>query len=343
MSNNNTFNNLDLVLNKNNGIDQQINIKTSTTGIEMKYDISTGNPKTFSIRPTGINYTDNTNNNTTALDRLSLVQQAFQAVVVPQNSTTLQINDTILLSDGITSNSIDKNKWTGNIQTVNTSTNATQYLNFSDSSVTGYGKPLKTSGINCNPSTNTITATTFVGDLQGNSDTATNVGITDTNISANFYPVYTDGAGTGKTLRADVTSTPWTVNPNNGDFRFNTLKLDGVNYNIGVGYNAGISTQSANAVAVGNGAGQLNQKTNTVAIGYNAGNVGQGANSVAIGSFAGQTNQVANSIAINASSIALNPTNVGCYIRPIRGVAHGIGIGIIKYDPATYEITYSTT
>ena len=29
--------------------------------------------------------------------------------------------------------------------------------------------------------------------------------------------------------------------------------------------------------------------------------------------------------------------------RPIRGVAHGLGVGVLKYDTTTFEITYSTT
>ena len=49
----------------------------------------------------------------------------------------------------------------------------THYLNFSNSSATGVGIVQKNSAITCFPSTGTIGATTFVGDLSGNAVTAT--------------------------------------------------------------------------------------------------------------------------------------------------------------------------
>jgi len=57
------------------------------------------------------------------------------------------------------------------ITTTNTTANATHYLNFSDSSSTGNGSVQKTAGLSCNPSTNAITATTFVGSLTGSCST----------------------------------------------------------------------------------------------------------------------------------------------------------------------------
>lgn len=54
---------------------------------------------------------------------------------------------------------------TGNInglfRTVNTTANATHYLNFSDASATGNGNIQKTAGLAVNPNTNTINATAF--------------------------------------------------------------------------------------------------------------------------------------------------------------------------------------
>lgn len=100
MSENNTFNNLNFVFNKNNGVEESVIIDTSTVGLSIEYDKHTANPKTFRIRPSGINFTDNTNNNTTGLERLSLIQQAFQAVQLPPNATTLKINKTLLIDDG---------------------------------------------------------------------------------------------------------------------------------------------------------------------------------------------------------------------------------------------------
>ena len=74
----------------------------------------------------------------------------------PNTSNELTYS-TITLSDGTTTNTIDKNGYT----TQNSVENATKYLNFSDISADGISAIKKTSGISCNPSTNTITATTF--------------------------------------------------------------------------------------------------------------------------------------------------------------------------------------
>lgn len=73
---------------------------TPNDGLKIEFDLGTANPKTFKINNNGVNYTDNTNNNTTGLDRLALVQQAFQAVELPPNSTTLKLNKTLELNNG---------------------------------------------------------------------------------------------------------------------------------------------------------------------------------------------------------------------------------------------------
>jgi hypothetical protein len=76
----------------------------SDTGIQLDYDLL-GTPKQFSISGGGINFQDGTNNYTTGLERLALVQTAFQAVELPPNATTLKINDTILVDAGVATQS----------------------------------------------------------------------------------------------------------------------------------------------------------------------------------------------------------------------------------------------
>ena len=71
----------------------------TTEGVEIEYDRLT-TPKIFKISPNGVNWNDGTNNYNTGLERLALVQQAFQAVELPPNATTLKLNDTIVLTDG---------------------------------------------------------------------------------------------------------------------------------------------------------------------------------------------------------------------------------------------------
>jgi hypothetical protein len=69
----------------------------------------------------------------------------------------------ITLTDGTTTNIIDKNGYT----TRNSNSNTDHFLNFSDSSSTGTGEIRKTALIKCNPNENSITATKFVGNLEG--------------------------------------------------------------------------------------------------------------------------------------------------------------------------------
>jgi len=69
----------------------------------------------------------------------------------------------------------------------------------------------------------------------------------------------------------------------------------------------------------------------------------QDTNVIVIGSETGQTNQTNNSIIRNDSETALNTlTPTSLFIKPIRGVVHGLGVGVLHYDPASSEITYST-
>jgi hypothetical protein len=81
-----------------------------------------------------------------------------------------------------------------------------------------------------------------------------------------------------------------------------------------------------------------------VRVGEGAGEAGAGADSVAVGLRAGQTVLDANSIVINATGADLPTTGANqCHVAPIRGVAHGVGVGLLVYDPASGEITYSTS
>jgi len=128
-------------------------------------------------------------------------------------------NSTITLSDGTTTNTLTQSDWTGSIKTVNTTANLTHYLNFSDSSSTGQGNPQKSGTLSCNPSTGTITATTFSGDLSGNattSSTTTNIRVTDKNDAITYYPVFTNSAGSIRSLYIDSATSPLTYVPSTG-------------------------------------------------------------------------------------------------------------------------------
>jgi hypothetical protein len=161
--------------------------------------------------------------------------------------------------------------------------------------------------------------------------------------------------GTNQSLYIDSTVTPFSINPSTSAFNVGTtLKVeDSATGRVAVGANAGQTTQGVNSVAVGYAAGTVNQGENSVAIGYlagleaqgsnsiaignGAGKEAQGSNSIAIGNQAGNASQVANSICISATGTAVNPTNAGLYITPVRNIVQTTALG---YDATNKEITY---
>lgn len=138
-----------------------------------------------------------------------------KSIIVDPTTTS----STITLTDGTTTNTLTQTDWTGNIKTVNTTANVTHFLNFSDSSGTGQGHPQKSGTLSCNPSTGTITAGTFSGDLSGNatsSTSTTNIRITDRNDAVTYYPVFTGSPGAIRTLNIDFTTSPLSYVPSTG-------------------------------------------------------------------------------------------------------------------------------
>ena len=124
---------------------------------------------------------------------------------------------------------------------------------------------------------------------------------------------------------------------------FNAAEVTQGQRSVAVGYNAGNNIQGSFAVAVGDRAAEATQGSYSIAIGNQAGRDTQGEHSIAIGYKAGSSYQSQNSIVLNASGSDFQATTQGFYAKPIRGIAHGIGVGIMKYDSSTGEITYSTT
>lgn len=113
---------------------------------------------------------------------------------------------------------------------------------------------------------------------------------------------------------------------------------------IAIGADAGNSRQGKGAIAIGGAAGQTTQGGGAISIGQNAGNFTQGKSSIAIGTNSASSLQPNNQILINATGLPVNGLFASaCYITPIRGLPHGLGVGVIKYDPISFELTYSTT
>jgi hypothetical protein len=69
-------------------------------GIRLGFDLLSANPKTFTITPNGVNFVDNTFNQTTPLLNLCALQTVLSAVDIPPNSTTLKLVNSLLLDNG---------------------------------------------------------------------------------------------------------------------------------------------------------------------------------------------------------------------------------------------------
>jgi len=109
---------------------------------------------------------------------------------------------------------------------------------------------------------------------------------------------------------------------------------------IAIGGSAGFCSQQYCSIAIGQQAGFENQGSHSVAVGAYAGSFNQGCNSVALGFGAGYNSQAPNSIIINASACALNSSNQGLYINPVRNCTAN-SLNSVWYNTDTHEITYS--
>ena len=211
--------------------------------------------------------------------------------------------------------------------------------------------------------------------------TGTDVDVYDVNNNATYNPTFVAGAGSA--VQLGCSNSTWSMNPNTGEFNFvDTMKIDGtggtgsvdlglsagsasittnrVNVGAGsgqtlqgteaiaIGSQAGSVNQSASgsggAIAIGSRAGQTDQSSAALAIGLGAGRSRQGRNSVAIGAQAATVTQPANQICINSSGVAFTGINLGAtYINTLRRLDTGAGVGIVSFDPISFELTYSGT
>ena len=150
-------------------------------------------------------------------------QISMNGVTTFNNSVNVN-NNTITLTDGTTTNTLNKSDWTGTIKTVNTTANLTHYLNFSDSSATGQGNPQKSTLITCNPSNGNITATSFNGTFFGTAANASNITLTSDNTNGTYYiPFSKTTASSSNALYLDDITGPLTYNPSTGTITATTF------------------------------------------------------------------------------------------------------------------------
>jgi hypothetical protein len=199
--------------------------------------------------------------------------------------------------------------------------------------------------------------------INGSPYPPTTIDCVDTVAPTVMYPVMTNGLGIQPT--EIMHSNPFTIIPSTGQVQVtNTMFVEGLGLNrnvaigadagssisggtndtVAIGGSAGMTTQQNSGIAIGNRSGQVFQGQYSIAIGQGAGRSIQGSDCIAIGKDAGLINQHRNTIVISAASAPVNTNgNFACFINPIRGVPLGIGIGVMNYDPATFEVQYSTT
>jgi hypothetical protein len=136
-----------------------------------------------------------------------------------------------------------------------------------------------------------------------------------------------------------------TVNIGNEAGRYCVDSTDGQG-SINIGDLAGRTFPKQNSINIGTGAGYPGTSIQAINIGSAAGNSRAGSSSINLGAFSNQTNGTTHNQAIVINASGANVPSVGndtFVVKPVRGVAHGLGVGVMKYDPATGEITYSTT
>lgn len=113
------------------------------------------------------------------------------------------------------------------IGTSTITTNASFYPLFVTNNGTFYQTVGVNGSLNYNPSTGTLSATTFSGSFSGTVTNATNIGITDdTTTNATMYPLWV--TTTSGNLPAKVSSTKITFNPSTGIFSTVGLNLSGL-------------------------------------------------------------------------------------------------------------------
>ena len=201
-------------------------LSTATCGIDCLNDtvllFSSTTTPTISIAPT---YPDNT----TKIATTSFVSSAITSInpaitYPPTNSNTLNINNTISLTDGTTTNTLNQSDWTGTIKTVNTAVDATHFLNFSDSSSTGQGNPQKSNNITCNPFTGRITADRFNGDLAGTAANAEGVMLgTDNTVGPYYIPFSLTTNANANKLYIDNVTGPLSYDPSTSTLNCTTF------------------------------------------------------------------------------------------------------------------------
>jgi len=131
----------------------------------------------------------------------------------PTNSNTLNINNSIVLTNGTTTNTLNQSDWTGTIKTQLSTQNLTHYINMSDASTTGQGNPQKSSLITANPLLGLINCNALNGVASSALTSGAITTITDNTNGTYYIPFSKTAANLSSILYVDDTTGPLTYNP----------------------------------------------------------------------------------------------------------------------------------
>jgi len=140
----------------------------------------------------------------------------------PTNSNTLNINNSIVLTNGTTTNTLNQSDWTGTIKTLLSTQNLTHYINMSDASGTGQGNPQKSSLITANPLSGNISASSFTGTASN----ATAINLTSDNTNGTYFIPFSKTANGSNNLFVDNVTGPLTYNPSTSTLSTTVLNSD---------------------------------------------------------------------------------------------------------------------
>ena len=144
---------------------------------------------------------------------MNSLMTSYPSLTMPStNSTTLNVNNSIVLTDGTTTNTLSQSSWTGAIATKNETANTTHYLNFSNVDTDSIGWPQKNLSLSCNPATGLISASTFAGTCT----TANKILITSDNTLGDYFIPFAKATTISSLLYVNDTVTPLSYNPSFG-------------------------------------------------------------------------------------------------------------------------------
>ena len=222
-------------------------------------DVGTGNHFNYSPSTNKINIGGTTNGGIAVVGTASTISVAGTGTALScPNATAINFGSSTI-TGGTFSGALSGTATNAtNITTTSDNTSGTYYIPFSKTSA-GTSTALylddTTTALTYNPSTSTITATTFVGALTGTASsattattatTATNITTTSDNTSGTYYiPFSKTSAGTSTALYLDDTTGPLTYNPSTATLTASVFVGGTINGTSGVLLQYNGTTQSS--------------------------------------------------------------------------------------------------